>query len=74
MKDIKNKLKELTNKSDEEVAIIEEILNNNFIIGKNNKEKIIVDFKMKLNLDDKEADELYNKCCKIIVKGIFKRN
>ena len=74
MKDIKNKLKELTNKSDEEVAIIEEILNNNFIIGKNNKEKIIVDVTMKLNLNDKEADELYNKCCEIIVKGIFKRN
>ena len=74
MKDIKEQLKELTKRSDEEIAVIDEILNNHFIIGKNNKEKIITDFKEKLNLSDEEADNLYNQCSEIIVKGIFKRD
>ena len=73
MNNIKQKLKELTNRSDEEITIIDEILNNHFIIGKNNKEKIIVDLKEKLKITDDEADNLYNQCSEIIVKGIFKR-
>ena len=48
MNNIKEKLKELTNRSDEEIVIIDEILNNHFVIGKNNKEKIIIDLKEKL--------------------------
>ena len=74
LKNIKEKLKELTNKNDEEITIIDEILNNHFIVGKNNKEKIITDFKEKLKITDEEADTLYNQCSEIIVKGIFKRN
>lgn len=73
MNNIKEKLKQLTNRSDEEVAIIDEILNNHFIIGKNNKKMIIEDFKEKLNLTDEEADNLYNQCSEIIVKGIFNK-
>ena len=73
MNDIKERLKELTKRSDEEVAIIDEILNNHFIIGKNNKEEIIADFKEKLKINDEEADNIYNQCSEIIVKGIFKR-
>lgn len=73
MNNIKEKLKELTKRNDEEVSIIDEILNNHFIIGKNNKEKIIADFKEKLNISDAEADNLYNQCSEIIVKRFFKR-
>lgn len=73
MNNIKEKLKELTKRSDEEVTIIDEILNSHFIIGKNNKKKIVADFKEKLNLNDEEADNLYNQCSEIIIKGIFKR-
>ena len=73
MNNIKDKLKGLTGRSDEEIAIIDEILNNHFVIGRHNKEKIIADFKEKLNLNDEEADNLYNQCSEIIVKGIFKR-
>ena len=73
MNNIKDKLKELTKRNDEEIAIIDEILNNYFVIGRHNKEKIIADFKEKLNLNDEEADNLYNQCSEIIVKGIFKR-
>ena len=73
MNNIKEKLKEVTKRSDEEVAIIDDILNSHFVIGKNNKEKIIADFKEKLNINYEEADNLYNQCSEIIVKGIFKR-
>ena len=34
MNNIKEKLKELTDRSDEEIVIIGEILNNHFVIGK----------------------------------------
>lgn len=73
MKNIKEKLKEITKRNDEEVTIIDDILNSHFVIGKNNKEKIITDFKERLNIDNEEADNLYNICSEIIVKGIFKR-
>ena len=42
-------------------------------MGKNNKEKIIIDLKEKLKITDDEADNLYNQCSEIIIKGIFKR-
>ena len=73
MNNVKEKLKEVTNRSDEEITIIDEILNNHFVIGKNNKEKIMADFREKLNITPEEADNLYNQCSEIIVKGIFKR-
>ena len=72
MNDIKEKLKKLTNRSDEEIVIIDEILNNHFVIGKNNKKNIIEDLKSKLKITDNEADSLYNQCSEIIIKGIFK--
>ncbi len=70
---IKQKLKELTNRNEEEIAIINEILNNHFIIGKNNKKKIISAFKGNLKITDDEADNLYNQCCELIIKEIFNR-
>lgn len=73
MNSIKEQLKALTKRSDDEIIIIDEILNDHFVIGKNNKEKIIADFKEKLSLTGEEADELYNQCSEIIVKGVFKR-
>lgn len=74
MKDIREKLKEVTKRSDEECNIINDILNNHFIIGHNNKKKIIDDFVEKLDISVSAADELYNTCSEIIVKGIFKKN
>lgn len=75
MKNKKNyvsKLMEETNKTEQECIIINDILENHFIIGKNNKEKIKEDFINKLNIDESEADKLYNICAELIVKGIFK--
>jgi len=74
MKDIREKLKEVTKRSDEECNIINDVLNNHFIIGHNNKKKIIDDFVEKLDISVSAADKLYNTCSEIIVKGIFKKN
>ena len=41
MNNMKEKLKEVTKRSDEEVAVIDEILNSHFLIGKHNKDNII---------------------------------
>ena len=73
VKDLKERIMEVTGRSEQEAIIIDYILNDHFIIGRHNKEKIIADFKDKLKLNDEEADELYNQCSEIIVKAIFRR-
>ncbi len=73
MKDIRKKLRTVTKKSEKDCNIINDILNEHFIIGKNNKIKICNDFMVRLGISNDQADELYNQCISIIVKGIFKR-
>lgn len=73
MKNITTKLMETTGRSQQECEIIDEILNNRFIIGHNQKDKIKSDFMQKLNITEAEADELYNQCAEVIVKGIFRK-
>lgn len=65
------KLMEVTKREENECIIINDVLENHFIIGRNNKEKIMNDFQEKLNIDKEEADKLYNVCMETIVKGIF---
>lgn len=67
---LKIELSSRTNYSESEIEIIDEIIGEHFIVGRKNKEKMIVDFKEKLNLDDKTADELYNTCMSIICNKI----
>ena len=62
-----------TNRSEEECIVLNQIIEKHFIVGKNNKEKIINDIIQKLQLEYKEADELYNICIENILKGIFKK-
>ncbi len=53
--------------------IVNDIIESHLIIGKNNKEKILNDFIVKLDIDKQEADELYNKCIKILGSEFKKR-
>lgn len=69
---IKN-LIEKTRKSEQECVIINDILETHIIIGHNNKEKIKKDFIEKLNISEMEADDLYNACSELIIKGVFKK-
>lgn len=73
MKEIVTKIMELTGRSEEECKKINEVLNNHFLIGHNQKDKIVNDFCSTLGIDSAEADKLYNQCMEVIVKGIFKR-
>lgn len=66
-----DKLKEVTNYSEEECVIIKNILENHRIIGRKNKEKIITDFIQELRIDEKKADELYNICMELKLKEIL---
>ena len=65
-----NELKKETQLSTEECFIINEVLENNFIIGKKNKNKIITSLIEKLNINYKESEKIYNISMKIISKKI----
>lgn len=49
---------------------INEILERHFIIGKNNKEKTIADFASELELDQDEAEKLYETAMGIVGGGV----
>ena len=74
MNNIIEELMKKTKKSENECKTIAEVLNNHFIIGHNNKKKIISDFEKKLSITKEEADNLYNDVSSIIVSNILKRN
>ena len=65
-------LKEKTHRTDEECNIIYEILQEQSIIGRKNKEIIKSKFMEKLNIEESEADELYNISMETILKDFFK--
>ncbi len=64
------KLTELTGFKKEKCEKINEILENHFIIGKNNKDKIIDDLMSKLSLTKEECDDIYNKAMSLIATGL----
>lgn len=70
--DFVDKLIEKTNKSKEECIIISKVLQEHFIVGINNKEKIKKDFMEKLSITSVEADEICNICAELWLKRIFK--
>ena len=59
-----------TNLTKEECININEIFEDNFIIGKKNKEKTINNIKEKLNYDEEKANELYEIASSIIVSEL----
>lgn len=61
------KLLKKTNFSLEKCCIIQNIIANNSIIGRKNKEKIINELISKLSLNQDTADEVYNICMEIIL-------
>ena len=69
-KEVIKKLGEVTNLSEEKCIIINDILEENFIIGKNNKEKIISDISEKLETTREESENIYELAMSIIGSGI----
>lgn len=69
-KEVIKKLGEVTNLSEEKCIIINDILEEHFIIGKNNKEKIISDISEKLETTREESKNIYELAMSIIGSGI----
>ena len=59
-------LKNKTDLTENDSIIVNEVLENHFLIGKNNKEKIIDDLIDKLNINEIKANEIYNTSMTII--------
>lgn len=49
---------------------INDILEDTFIIGNKNKEKIIEKFKTQFNMNDEDADKLYNDVMQVVGTGL----
>lgn len=63
-------LEKLTGLDNNECIIINSILEDNFIIGKNNKEKIIENVMTQLSKTREESEKLYETAMSIIGTGI----
>ena len=76
-----NELKEKTGYSEEKCLQILDVVDDIFIFGKKNKDKMIKEFEERLNINEEEADEIYNTVMSIIktslkekIKHPFKGN
>ena len=58
------------NYDEEKCILINSIIEDHFIIGKNNKEKIINDLIEKLTISEEEAENIYETASKIITSAI----
>ena len=66
-------LKELqaqTKLSEQDTIVVASILDDYFVFGKKNKDKIVNAIKEKLDLTDEKADEIYNIAMSIISTNI----
>ena len=64
------KLKEKLNYNEEKCIKINEILEDTFLIGKKNKEKMIERFIEEINVDEDEANNIYETTMNIVCSGI----
>lgn len=69
-RDMINMLKEKTNYNEEKCIIINDILEDNFIIGRKNKDKIISQLIEKINVTLDEAEEIYNAAMEIVTVSV----
>ena len=67
------KLQEKLNYDEEKCVIINDILENNFLIGKKNKEIMINEFITKLEVTEIEANNIYETAMEILSKEVKKK-
>lgn len=63
-------LKKQTNLSENDTIIVADVLDEYFVFGKKNKDKIISSIEEKLNISDEQANEIYNIAMNIIATNI----
>lgn len=64
---------EETGFSSEQAQIINNIFENHFIIGKNNKEKILFELEKKLDVSSNAAEDIYNSYIDIVIEKLKDR-
>ncbi len=64
------KLENVTGLDNNKCTIINSILEDHFLLGKGNKEKIINDIILKLQMDNEQAEKIYESAMSIIGTGI----
>lgn len=69
-KEFIKELQTKTNYDEKKCILINNIIEEHFLIGKKNKEKIVNDIKEKLNISSNEADDIYNISIEIITKEL----
>lgn len=69
-KDVILKLKEKLNFDEDTCNKINDVVEEHFIIGKNNKEKMLNGFMEKLNISKEEADKIYNAVMDVFAGGL----
>ena len=68
--DFLKELSEITKFDMEKCEIINEVIENNCFIGKNNKIKLVDDLVERLGITEQEADDVYEKAMRIIARGL----
>lgn len=63
-------LKEETKLSEKDVLALSSILDDHFVFGKKNKDKIVSDIKEKLEVSNERAEEIYNITMSIISSNL----
>ncbi len=69
-KEFIEKLSKQTSYDERKCNLINSIIEDTFIIGKKSKEKMIVEFKEKLKIEEQEANKVYEIVMQIIGTGI----
>ena len=65
-----NVLTQELNYSEEKCIMINDVLENTFFIGKKGKEKVIKGFIEKLDINEEEAEHIYEVVCDILKDGV----
>ena len=68
--DFLKELSEITKFDMEKCEIINEVIENNCFIGKNNKIKLVDDLVERLSITEQEAEDIYEKAMGIIASGL----
>ena len=63
-------IEKVTGYNSEECLLISDVLDDTFIVGKKNKEKMIDGFMSKLGISNEDAEKLYEDVITIIKDGI----
>lgn len=68
-----NEIKTRLNYTEEQAVIVNNILEDTFLIGKSNKDKVITRYMNELNVDEEEANKIYETTSTIFAEGIKER-